>query len=75
MESHKERSGNQIATTAIHSNLASMIFAPGAVLLMADVIPQEKREAAMTVFAVVPLLGPVIGPVKGGFIAEAIGWR
>jgi MFS family permease len=29
---------------------------------VADVIPQEKRGAAMAIFAVGPLLGPVIGP-------------
>ena len=42
---------------------------------VADVIPQEKRGAAMAVFAVGPLLGPVIGPVMGGFITQDIGWR
>ena len=42
---------------------------------VADLIPQEKRGAAMAVFAVGPLLGPVIGPVMGGFIAENAGWR
>ena len=29
----------------------------------------------MAVFAVGPLLGPVIRPVMGGFIAENAGWR
>ena len=72
MESHTEQSGHQIATTAIHSNLASMTFAPGAALRMADVIPQEKREAAMAVFAVVPLLGPVIGPVKAALLLKPL---
>ena len=42
---------------------------------VSDVIPQEKRGAAMAIFAVGPLLGPVIGPVMGGFIAQAMGWR
>jgi multidrug resistance protein len=42
---------------------------------VADVIPQEKRGAAMGIFAVGPLLGPVIGPIMGGFIAQNIGWR
>lgn len=42
---------------------------------VSDVIPQEKRGAAMALFAVGPLLGPVIGPVIGGFIAQGIGWR
>lgn len=42
---------------------------------VADVIPQEKRGAALAIFAVGPLLGPVIGPVMGGFISQGAGWR
>lgn len=42
---------------------------------VSDVIPQEKRGAAMAMFAVGPLLGPVVGPMIGGFIAQGIGWR
>ncbi|KAH6672223.1 benomyl/methotrexate resistance protein [Halenospora varia] len=40
-----------------------------------DVIPQQSRGAAMSIFAIGPLLGPVLGPVAGGFLAEAEGWR
>ncbi|TVY42954.1 MFS transporter [Lachnellula subtilissima] len=42
---------------------------------VADVIPQEKRGAAMALYAMGPLIGPVIGPVAGGFAAQSIGWR
>ena len=42
---------------------------------VSDVIPQEKRGAAMAIFAVGPLLGPVIAPVIGSFIAQGLGWR
>ncbi|KAJ9640241.1 uncharacterized protein PV06_10759 [Exophiala oligosperma] len=42
---------------------------------IADLIPQEKRGAAMALFAMGPILGPVIGPVAGGYLAEAAGWR
>ena len=42
---------------------------------VADVIPQDKRGAAMSIFAVGPLLGPVIGPIMGGFISQGVGWR
>jgi multidrug resistance protein len=40
-----------------------------------DVIPQQSRGAAMSIFAIGPLLGPVLGPVAGGFLAQAEGWR
>jgi len=42
---------------------------------IADMIVQQKRGAAMAIFALGPLLGPVIGPVAGGFLSEAEGWR
>jgi len=42
---------------------------------IADMIAQEKRGAAMAIFAIGPLLGPIIGPVAGGFLADAEGWR
>ena len=42
---------------------------------IADMIAQEKRGAAMSFYAVGPLLGPVIGPVAGAYLATAEGWR
>ncbi|PMD43141.1 MFS general substrate transporter [Hyaloscypha variabilis F] len=40
-----------------------------------DVMPQQSRGAAMSIFAIGPLLGPVLGPIAGGFLAQAEGWR
>jgi multidrug resistance protein len=40
-----------------------------------DVIPQQSRGAAMSIFAIGPLLGPVLGPIAGSFLAQAEGWR
>ncbi|KAJ5499899.1 Major facilitator superfamily domain general substrate transporter [Penicillium expansum] len=42
---------------------------------VADVTSPEEKGKAMAPFAVGPLLGPVIRPVIGGFVAETIGWR
>lgn len=42
---------------------------------IADMIPQEQRAAAMSVFSIGPLLGPVLGPVVGGVLQEHKGWR
>ncbi|KAL3707061.1 hypothetical protein TMatcc_008074 [Talaromyces marneffei ATCC 18224] len=42
---------------------------------LADMIPQNKRGAAMAIWAMGPLFGPVIGPVAGGYLTEAKGWR
>lgn len=45
----------------------------GAVL--ADCWKPEERGKAMSIYALAPLLGPAIGPIAGGFIAENTTWR
>lgn len=42
---------------------------------MADMISQENRGAAMSAWALGPLLGPVVGPIAGAYLTEAVGWR
>lgn len=42
---------------------------------IADIMPIEKRGRAMAVWALGPLLGPCIGPVAGGYLTQAAGWR
>ncbi|KAI4861024.1 MFS general substrate transporter [Hypoxylon rubiginosum] len=42
---------------------------------IADVMPVEKRGGAMAAWALGPLLGPCIGPIAGGYLIEAAGWR
>lgn len=39
--------------------------------IVADMVRQEKRGFAMALFTLGDLLGPVIGPVTGGFLAAA----
>merc|ERR1711939_1132050 len=43
--------------------------------VIADMFPASERGLGMTVFAAAPFLGPALGPVIGGFIAENVGWR
>ena len=42
---------------------------------LADMVRQEKRGAAMAVWAMGPLIGPVVGPIAGGYLTGAKGWR
>jgi multidrug resistance protein len=42
---------------------------------IADIMPVTMRGKAMSVWALGPLLGPCIGPVAGGYMIAAIGWR
>jgi MFS family permease len=43
--------------------------------VIADMFPARQRGVATAIFAAAPFLGPAIGPVIGGFLADAAGWR
>lgn len=42
---------------------------------ISDMMPIQERGKAMAVWALGPLLGPCIGPVAGGYLVQAAGWR
>jgi multidrug resistance protein len=42
---------------------------------VADMFIQEERGFAMAVWTFGPLLGPAVGPVAGGYLAQGKGWR
>ena len=42
---------------------------------IADIMPQEKRGKALSVWSVGTILGPTVGPIIGGSVAEVAGWR
>lgn len=46
--------------------------APGTVN---DIVDEEHRALAFSVWSIGPMNGPVIGPVVGGFVFEYLGWR
>ena len=43
--------------------------------IIADMVRQEERGFAMAMYTLGILLGPSVGPVAGGFLAAAKGWR
>ncbi|KAL5360339.1 major facilitator superfamily domain-containing protein [Aspergillus floccosus] len=43
--------------------------------VIADLFQAKDRGVAMSIFAAAPFLGPVIGPVAGGFLGMNAGWR
>ncbi|PNY24009.1 transporter [Tolypocladium capitatum] len=43
--------------------------------LLSDLFPAEERGKAMSVYSLMPLLGPAVGPIAGGWIAERTSWR
>lgn len=42
---------------------------------VADMFIQEERGFAIAVWTFGPLLGPAVGPVAGGYLTQAKGWR
>lgn len=51
---------------------APLVIAGG---VIADLFDPLTRGLALGLYVVAPFLGPSIGPIVGGFIAEAGGWR
>ncbi|KAI4132771.1 MAG: hypothetical protein LQ347_002454 [Umbilicaria vellea] len=43
--------------------------------VIADMFSASQRGLAMSVFAAAPFMGPTLGPIVGGFLGEAKGWR
>ncbi|KAL5042969.1 major facilitator superfamily domain-containing protein [Aspergillus fruticulosus] len=42
---------------------------------LADMWKNEERGVPMAAFSASPFIGPAIGPLAGGFLADASGWR
>jgi multidrug resistance protein len=42
---------------------------------LADLWRNEERGVPMAAFSAAPFVGPAIGPLVGGFLADAAGWR
>ncbi|KAK7416001.1 hypothetical protein QQZ08_012154 [Neonectria magnoliae] len=43
--------------------------------VIADMFDGPERGVATSIFAMAPFMGPAIGPIVGGFLSEAKGWR
>ena len=50
-------------------------LAPVEQSMLADTFPPEKRGQAFAAFAVVVVVGPVLGPMLGGYIVEYSSWH
>lgn len=43
--------------------------------VLSDLFTADDRGKAISIYSLAPLLGPAIGPIAGGFIAENTTWR
>ncbi|KAI9367013.1 major facilitator superfamily domain-containing protein [Aspergillus egyptiacus] len=46
--------------------------APG---MVSDLVNDEQRALALSVWSIGPINGPVLGPILGGFVTQYLGWR
>jgi MFS family permease len=46
--------------------------APGTV---ADIVSDDYRALAFSIWSIGPMNGPVVGPLIGGFVFQYMGWR
>ena len=51
---------------------AMIANAPGTI---SDIVNDEYRALAFSVWSIGPLNGPVFGPIIGGFVTQYLGWR
>lgn len=42
---------------------------------IADLMPKQERGKAVSVWSVGTILGPMVGPIIGGYVTEVAGWR
>ncbi|KAF3072423.1 Efflux pump vrtL [Trichoderma lentiforme] len=43
--------------------------------VLGDLFTAEERGKAMSIYSLMPLLGPALGPIAGGWISERTTWR
>ena len=43
--------------------------------IVGDLFVQENRGSAMAVMGMTPFIAPILGPIVGGYISQAQGWR
>lgn len=43
--------------------------------VLSDIFTADERGKAISIYSLMPLLGPALGPIAGGFIAENTTWR
>lgn len=69
---------DNISTLLVCRAIDGVAFSAPMVLVggtLADLWRNEERGVPMAAFSAAPFIGPAIGPLAGGFIADNLGWR
>ncbi|MGO8744553.1 MAG: DHA2 family efflux MFS transporter permease subunit [Thermoguttaceae bacterium] len=65
----------QLILFRVLQGLAGGGLQPSSQGVLLDTFPREKQGAAMTMFGVAALLGPIVGPTLGGWLVDTYNWR
>src|SRR5271170_5999990 len=65
----------QLILFRVIQGLAAGGFQPSSQAILLDSFPVEKQGAAQTLFVIAVLVGPVVGPVLGGWLVVNYSWR
>ncbi|MET0180550.1 MAG: DHA2 family efflux MFS transporter permease subunit [Novosphingobium sp.] len=65
----------QLVLFRVLQGVGGAFLSPLAQTIMLDINPPEKRARAMGLFAQGVMLGPIAGPVLGGYLTENFDWR
>ncbi|HEX4143222.1 MAG TPA: DHA2 family efflux MFS transporter permease subunit [Pirellulales bacterium] len=65
----------EIILFRVLQGLAGGGLQPSSQGVLLDSFPPEKQGAAMTLFGVAALIGPVVGPTLGGYLTDYHNWR
>ena len=65
----------QLILFRVIQGLAAGGFQPSSQAILLDSFPLEKQGAAQTMFGIAVLVGPIVGPVLGGWLVVNYSWR
>jgi DHA2 family multidrug resistance protein len=65
----------EIVTFRIIQGIGGAFILPVSQAIILDVNPPENAARAMTIFSAGGLIGPVMGPVLGGWLTDNFNWR
>ena len=65
----------QLILFRVIQGMAAGGFQPSGQAILLDAFPREKQGAAQTMFCIALLVGPIVGPVLGGWLVVNYSWR
>jgi len=66
---------SQIVLFRLLQGISGAPLIPLAQAVLLDIYPQEKQGQAMAVWGMASMLGPIMGPVLGGYLTDHFSWR